>query len=123
MGFLDKLWDDVVAGPQPEKGLKQLRKPKLATDISVPSDGNNLLPPSSPSTWFSFRSRRNRSWEFSLCRAVSREKENVWRSVFHPGSNRQVMRRLGSDKFDNAQPNSPSVYDWLYSKDTKTEWR
>jgi hypothetical protein len=39
MGLLDKLWDDVVAGPQPEKGLKQLRKPKLATDISVPSDG------------------------------------------------------------------------------------
>lgn len=26
MGFLDKLWDDTVAGPQPEKGLGRLRK-------------------------------------------------------------------------------------------------
>lgn len=25
MGLLDKLWDDVVAGPQPEKGLGKLR--------------------------------------------------------------------------------------------------
>ncbi|XP_077243349.1 dormancy-associated protein homolog 3-like [Tasmannia lanceolata] len=26
MGLLDKLWDDTVAGPQPENGLSKLRK-------------------------------------------------------------------------------------------------
>ncbi|KAK8947146.1 hypothetical protein KSP39_PZI006841 [Platanthera zijinensis] len=27
MGLLEKLWDDTVAGPQPETGLSRLRKP------------------------------------------------------------------------------------------------
>ncbi|PKU77151.1 dormancy-associated protein homolog 3 isoform X1 [Dendrobium catenatum] len=27
MGLLDKLWDDTLAGPRPEKGLGRLRKP------------------------------------------------------------------------------------------------
>lgn len=40
-----------------------------------------------------------------------KEKDNIWRSVFHPGQN-TVMRKVGSDKFDKAQPNSPTVYDW-----------
>lgn len=26
MVLLDQLWDDVVAGPQPERGLKQLKR-------------------------------------------------------------------------------------------------
>ncbi len=29
MGLLDKLWDDVLAGPQPDQGLKKLRKERL----------------------------------------------------------------------------------------------
>lgn len=28
MVLLEKLWDDIVAGPQPERGLGMLRKPK-----------------------------------------------------------------------------------------------
>lgn len=28
MGLLDALWDDTVAGPQPENGLGKLRKHK-----------------------------------------------------------------------------------------------
>jgi hypothetical protein len=158
MVFLDKLWDDVVAGPQPDKGLKQLRSPKLATDISVPSDEqvaaamdrrrsgeflasqeearrmsesiaikkpslSSPLPTDSPIASPGSLASTPPASPSLASPSFSREKENVWRSVFHPGSNRQVMRRLGSDKFDNAQPNSPSVYDWLYSKDTKTEWR
>ena len=27
MGLLDKLWDDVVAGPMPDRGLGRLRRP------------------------------------------------------------------------------------------------
>jgi hypothetical protein len=29
MGLLDKLWDDVVAGPMPDRGLGRLRKPGM----------------------------------------------------------------------------------------------
>jgi hypothetical protein len=34
MGLLDKLWDDVLAGPQPDRGLKKLRKERLAAGLS-----------------------------------------------------------------------------------------
>lgn len=54
--------------------------------------------------------------------SYTQEKDNIWRSVFHPGQNK-VMRKVGSDKFDKAQPNAPSVYDWLYSADSKSEYR
>lgn len=39
-------------------------------------------------------------------------KENVWRSVFHPGSN-LATRRIGAEVFDKpSHPNAPTVYDW-----------
>lgn len=46
--------------------------------------------------------------------AVAR-KENVWRSVFHPGSN-IATKRIGADLFDKPQPNSPTVYDWYVTQ-------
>lgn len=39
------------------------------------------------------------------------KRDNVWRSVFNPGSN-SATRNVGSDYFDKPQPNSPTVYDW-----------
>ena len=38
-------------------------------------------------------------------------KDNVWRSVFHPGSN-LATKGIGAQMFDKPQPNSPTVYDW-----------
>lgn len=39
-------------------------------------------------------------------------KENVWRSVFHPGSN-LATKGIGAQMFDKpVHPNSPTVYDW-----------
>ncbi|CAM6041809.1 unnamed protein product [Sphagnum compactum] len=36
-GLLEKLWDDVLAGPQPDKGLKKLRKKTmLSPDSALP---------------------------------------------------------------------------------------
>jgi hypothetical protein len=141
MGLLDKLWDDVVAGPQPEKGLKQLRHKQPG------------LPDADLETTQTMMDRR-RSGEFSasetearrLTQSISikkpptirtsfdssdspisspaasspvaspatREKDNIWRSVFHPGQNR-AMKKMGSAKFDNVHPsaNSPTVYDWV----------
>ena len=42
---------------------------------------------------------------------VSARRENVWRSVFHPGSN-LATKNIGAEVFDKPQPNSPTVYDW-----------
>ncbi|KAB1705414.1 hypothetical protein FNE63_30900, partial [Klebsiella pneumoniae] len=48
-------------------------------------------------------------------------KDNVWRSVFNPGSN-LASRKMGAGVFDKpAHPNSPSVYDWLYSGNTRSK--
>lgn len=48
MGFLDKLWDETVAGPAPEFGLGKLRKynsfyhrPAGATPLSVGAPGSS----------------------------------------------------------------------------------
>ncbi|KAH0470264.1 hypothetical protein IEQ34_001822 [Dendrobium chrysotoxum] len=35
MGLLDKLWDDTLAGPQPDTGLGRLRKPAPLTFRSI----------------------------------------------------------------------------------------
>ncbi|KAJ7546599.1 hypothetical protein O6H91_08G049400 [Diphasiastrum complanatum] len=160
MGLLDKLWDDVVAGPQPEKGLGRLRKEKLSVNVDAAAaatdenrrrmlDRKNSLdfqysqddarriaqsiaiakPPVNRSISFGGRNDSLPSTPSSSVPASPssaspnfREKDNVWRSVFHPGSNK-AMDRVGSNKFDKALPNSPTVYDWLYSGDTKSEWR
>jgi hypothetical protein len=43
-GLLEKLWDDVLAGPQPDKGLKKLRKKAMPSpDGALPGD-NGLFP-------------------------------------------------------------------------------
>lgn len=50
------------------------------------------------------------------------KKENVWRSVFHPGSN-IATKGIGAEIFDKPHPNSPTVYDWLYSGETRSKHR
>ncbi|KAH6773685.1 dormancy-associated protein-like 1 [Perilla frutescens var. hirtella] len=115
MGLLDQLWDDVVAGPQPDRGLKHLKK-VYANPMKDGGEGSSRPPmfqrslsmPSSPSTP---GTPTNMS-----------PTANVWRSVFNPGSN-LATKNVGSDYFDKPQPNSPTVYDWLYSGDTKSNHR
>ena len=107
MVLLEKLWDDVVAGPQPDRGLGMLRK--LPTPLKIPEEGegSRSMPgtpttPATPST------------------PLSARKDNVWRSVFNPGSN-LATKGIGSAKFDKQEPNSPTVYDWLYSGETRSK--
>lgn len=60
MGLLDKLWDDVLAGPQPDKGLKKLRKERLAAAgglADVFQDGKQLLP------WLKFHVTGGMAWK------------------------------------------------------------
>ncbi|EYU43381.1 hypothetical protein ABFS82_08G140800 [Erythranthe guttata] len=120
MVLLDHLWDDVVAGPQPERGLKHLKKvytqplnikglldvgegsSKFQKSLSMPSSPVTPGTPTTPSP------------------TAAARKDNVWRSVFHPGSN-LATKTIGTDYFDKPQPNSPTVYDWLYSGDTRSK--
>ncbi|KAK3023027.1 hypothetical protein RJ639_044817, partial [Escallonia herrerae] len=114
MVLLDKLWDDVLAGPHPERGLGKLRKiapkplntkasvsfwsdegegsGKYQRSVSMPASPGTPATPTTPSP-------------------TAARKENVWRSVFHPGSN-IATKRIGGDMFDKPLPNSPTVYDW-----------
>ncbi|KAL3522301.1 hypothetical protein ACH5RR_015135 [Cinchona calisaya] len=129
MVLIDKLWDDVIAGPQPERGLGKLRK--LATrPLNIKTDGlgegsssgskyqRSLSMPASPGTPATPATPTTPS----PTAAAAARKENVWRSVFHPGSN-IATKGIGADLFDKPQPNSPTVYDWLYSGETRSKHR
>ena len=116
MVLLDQLWDDVVAGPQPERGLKQLKR--VYTTHHTTTDGGegsgikyqrSLSMPASPGSpeWGS---------------PTAGKRDNVWRSVFNPGSN-LATKNIGSDYFDKAQPHAPTTYDWLYSGETRSKHR
>ncbi|KAJ9566472.1 hypothetical protein OSB04_002438 [Centaurea solstitialis] len=115
--MFDQMWDEVVAGPQPDRGLGKLRK--LATfsgrDGQEGSSGNSLSisVPSSPTTP---GTPTNTS-------PTAARKDNVWRSVFNPGSN-PATRDHGSNRFDKpSNPGSPTVYDWMYSGDSRNKYR
>ncbi|XP_041026120.1 auxin-repressed 12.5 kDa protein [Juglans microcarpa x Juglans regia] len=116
MVLLEKLWDDVVAGPQPERGLGKLRKitPKPLNIKEMEGEGSkyqrSMSMPASPATPATPKT------------PVTARKDNVWRSVFHPGSN-LATKGIGAELFDKPLPNSPTVYDWLYSGETRSEHR
>ncbi|KAH9606542.1 hypothetical protein KSS87_000529 [Heliosperma pusillum] len=98
MVLLEKLWDDVVAGPHPERGLDKLRKLNTQ-DLNKGVDVTAASPPT-PTT------------PVTPSTPTSARKENVWRSVFHPGSNVNT-KTLGAHIFDKpASSSSPTVYDW-----------
>ncbi|XP_009767956.1 dormancy-associated protein 1-like isoform X1 [Nicotiana sylvestris] len=123
MVLIEKLWDDVMAGPQPDKGLGKLRK-----YISVQTTGGeggegsskyyqrSLSVSGSPTTPGTPVTPTTPSPT-----AAAAKKENVWRSVFNPGSN-IATKRIGAEVFDKpSHPNSPTVYDWLYSGETRSK--
>ncbi|XP_057797519.1 auxin-repressed 12.5 kDa protein-like [Salvia miltiorrhiza] len=116
MVLLDHLWDDVVAGPQPDqRGLKHLKKLYTAKPLNIKDigvEGSSKYPrsvsmPSSPATP-------------GTPSPTALRKDNVWRSVFHPGSN-LATKTIGANYFDRPEPNSPTVYDWLYSGETRSK--
>ncbi|XP_061371451.1 dormancy-associated protein 1-like isoform X2 [Gastrolobium bilobum] len=112
MVLLEKLWDDVVAGPQPEHGLGRLRKITSSQPLSIKDEGSmshgTMSMPGTPTT--------------PTTPVSARKVDSVWRSVFHPGSN-SATKSIGAEMFDKPLPNSPTVYDWLYSGDTRSKHR
>ncbi|GAB4845673.1 hypothetical protein Ancab_039075 [Ancistrocladus abbreviatus] len=117
MVLLDKLWDEVVAGPHPEHGLGKLRKINthdLEREIGKNERSTSAMSasPGTPSTPVTPGSPSS----------SSARKDNVWRSVFNPGSNLNT-KNIGAEIFDKPQPRSPTVYDWLYSGETRSKHR
>ncbi|XP_054777898.1 dormancy-associated protein 1 [Prosopis cineraria] len=117
MVLLEKLWDDVVAGPQPDQGLGRLRKVIATQPLTVKEEGEgsktqrSLSMPATPTTPTT-----------PTTPLSARKVDNVWRSVFNPGSN-LATKTIGAQKFDKPLPNSPTVYDWLYSGETRSKHR
>ncbi|XP_010499356.1 PREDICTED: dormancy-associated protein 1 isoform X2 [Camelina sativa] len=119
MVLLEKLWEDVVAGPQPDRGLGRLRNKITTQPINIKGEGSSkvmhrsltmpaAVSPGTPTT---------------PTTPTTPRKDNVWRSVFNPGSN-LATRAIGSNIFDKpTHPNSPSVYDWLYSGESRSQHR
>ncbi|KAG7034604.1 hypothetical protein SDJN02_04334, partial [Cucurbita argyrosperma subsp. argyrosperma] len=125
MVLLEKLWDDIVAGPRPDRGLGKLRKITINPPIvkGLPfnleyldgegSKGSLSMPnsPATPTTPVT-----------PTTPLTAARKDNVWRSVFNPGRN-LATKTIGAEVFDKPQPNSPTVYDWLYSGETRSKHR
>nr|XP_043621989.1 dormancy-associated protein 1-like [Erigeron canadensis] len=118
MVLIDQMWDEVVAGPQPQRGLGKLRKVATVTDKGEGSGGKfqkSLSMPPTPTT---------PGTPTTPSPTGARKADNVWRSVFNPGSN-LATKGLGSNFFDKPANTvgSPTVYDWLYSGDTRSKHR
>lgn len=74
---------------------------RLQKSLSMPNTPSTPLTPTTPTTPGS-----------------GRKADNVWRSVFHPGSN-SATKTLGAQMFDKPLPNTPTVYDWyVYTPQT-----
>ncbi|XP_006650246.1 dormancy-associated protein 1 [Oryza brachyantha] len=119
--MLEKLWDDVVAGPRPETGLEKLRKAATTRPLVINKDADGGSTGEASGAY-----KRAQSMPTTPTTPVTPTTtprgSNVWRSVFHPGSN-LATKGLGANLFDRPQPNSPTVYDWLYSDETRSSHR
>ncbi|KAG5613948.1 hypothetical protein H5410_013772 [Solanum commersonii] len=118
MVLIEKLWDDVMAGPQPDKGLGKRRKSitliqthggeggegaskSYQRSLSMP--GSGLSSPGTPGTPVTPNTY-----------SPTARKDNVWRSVFNPGSN-IATKRIGAEVFDKpSHPNAPTALQWGY---------
>ncbi|MED6130632.1 Dormancy-associated protein 1 [Stylosanthes scabra] len=112
MVLLEKIWDDVAAGPAPD-GLGRLRK--ITTGVKDEGDGNSFKGSTSMPTTPTMPGTPTTP-------GSGRKADNVWRSVFHPGSN-SATKTIGAQMFDKPLPNSPTVYDWLYSGESRSKHR
>ncbi|ESQ51984.1 hypothetical protein EUTSA_v10017461mg [Eutrema salsugineum] len=108
------MWDETFAGPKPEHGLGRLRNKITAHPIDIKGIREGSSSKAGPAAAGS---------PGTPTTPVSARKDNVWRSVFNPGSN-TATKGMGTDLFDKpSHANSPTVYDWLYSDDTRSQHR
>ena len=118
MGFLDKLWDETLAGPTPDTGLGRLRKYDSFSSVrSPPPLTLGDVPVSRSITILRTNSAfRNFSGD-SGSDPNSPSGCSTPGSPFSPGTPSEDFKRLTRKKkgeaFERAEPRSPTVYDWI----------
>ncbi|XP_024544646.1 dormancy-associated protein 1-like [Selaginella moellendorffii] len=112
MGLLDKLWDDVVAGPQPETGLGKLRERELvnaarAKEKMIHAPG--FRPP------FLVTTPVTRDNSLATSPGSSTLSELGWKLSWSP-SNRKMVDEVAAAAAATAsspEPISPSACEWM----------
>ncbi|CAI5472322.1 unnamed protein product [Closterium sp. Yama58-4] len=118
-------------------GISSLNLDERRKSADMASDGRTVMPritksisiaPQQPKTARRLDTSRSLPAHYdtglsNLPSPASRKGENVWRSVFHPGSNKAGMDRVGATRFDKASSSEPSVFDWLYNPKSKSQYR
>ncbi|KAH9564129.1 hypothetical protein CY35_04G008200 [Sphagnum magellanicum] len=99
-GFLEKLWDDVLAGPQPDKGLKKLRKKTM--EQQQPSDDSAL--PDGTDEYIKRMMDRRRSADFPI--GERKEVRSVAQGIDIKKKTPTKMRHLDVDSSPVASPGS-----------------
>uniref|UniRef100_A0A9I9DR30 Dormancy-associated protein homolog 4 n=1 Tax=Cucumis melo TaxID=3656 RepID=A0A9I9DR30_CUCME len=131
MSFLQKLWDETLAGPAPDSGLSRLRKynsfsasrspPMLSNDVLSNNNSNNNIPPTiqipSPTL-----SQSPTSFPESPMPAPSTPRTPPSTPPETLRSGEDHVKRLGRRRsvdypgrrpLEGPEQTSPSVYDWI----------
>ncbi|KAI3871475.1 hypothetical protein MKW98_011530 [Papaver atlanticum] len=115
MGLLENLWDDILAGPKPEKGLKKLRRYD-----SGPLPSSQDVPVSRSITILKNNCSNIRvsSADSSSSGPSSPAGSSTPGSPLSPWTPRRDTKKLmrmksTSAALERAEPRSPTVYDWV----------
>ncbi|KAI3933863.1 hypothetical protein MKX01_028189 [Papaver californicum] len=112
MGLVENLWDDILAGPKPEKGLKKLRRYS-----SGPLPSSQDIPISRSITIFKSNCRVS-SADSSSSSPSSPAGSSTPGSPLSPWTPRRDTKKLmrmksTSAALERAEPRIPTVYDWV----------
>ncbi|KAI3933864.1 hypothetical protein MKX01_028190 [Papaver californicum] len=115
MGLLEIFWDDILAGPRPENGLKKLRRydsGPLPSFEDVPISRSITIP---KSNFSNIRVSDEDSSSSVASSPAGASTPGSPLSPWTPGQDTKILmrRKSTSAALERAEPRSPTVYDWL----------
>ncbi|KAI3980203.1 hypothetical protein MKX01_033344 [Papaver californicum] len=114
MGLLENFWDDTLAGPRPENGLKKLRhrydSGPLPSSEDVPISRSITIPKINCSNYRVSEEDTSSSVPSSPAGSSTRGSPL---SPWTPRQDTKMRRKSTSAALERAEPRSPTVYDWL----------
>ncbi|MFQ6639146.1 hypothetical protein Gotur_015888 [Gossypium turneri] len=120
MGFLDKLWDETLAGPMPETGLGKLRKYgsfSAASSSPATADTSQVMITRSITILKSNSGLKNLSMDPGSAPGSPSGSSNPG-TPLSPGTptgdfRRFTRRKSPAEALQSEEPRSPTVYDWF----------
>ncbi|CAO2202079.1 unnamed protein product, partial [Urochloa humidicola] len=124
MGLLDQLWDETVAGPQPESGLGRLRRyssfsPSLlspatpaAAEATAPAMRRSSTMAGPPSLSVD-QSPRGESYSSSVPSSPASAPDSPFAADTTPKADSWSRLRRNPKASEPVRPRSPTVYDWV----------